>query len=925
MTDQLEVAVKSGRVDVVKSFLSTLQDSKDKEHDALLQQVLTEPCYDGETLLHLSSKEDQFDIVRLLLSAGADPTVVNKDGKMAYSVSASEKTQSVYRECLLQAASQSNINQVKQLIQGGVSVNFIDSPETLNSPLHWAASFADVEMVECLCSHGAEVNAVNKDGGSALHDAVVRGNTDIVYCLLKYGADPSLQILQGKAAGKTCFELGDGNEEVQNLLKNPPDIIQVNKAESQTDLSTDGSQVATDQNKLKLSLPNGDVGTPDHIISPSPSDGPLSPQLMSPVFKKAPVLEVTRKPPQVVTEEKLSLLWPQPQIIEQQEGYPIHLRKSTLPILISVTTGTALREIKKCWMLHKAKFEDMNLKLAAEPFTPLSDMDDPCVVCCVSQRLCPGKDAYKLTVMQNQVKVLCNNYDSLHYAISTLVQLFRTYRDVEKSEIQIPQLRIDDWPDLPYRGVLLDISQGRAPNMETFKETVLTLSLLKVNQIYLYTRFRNLEQVAWQVYYGMDELTELDGFCHDYGIELCPVLEVAPTVQFDDVRPLYNVFQDFLTCFSFNQFVSVGPRLSSFLLDVDDENELSVSDCATMLPVRTEQTVQLCGYPLHDLDPNTLSQLPPHLVFNEYGVQATHNFTEICKPLSKNGMNYLVCPGTSAWNSLAGCPEAAITNVYNAARCALSDGAMGVIVCNWSGKGHITHLPFCWPGFLMGAGLSWNADCHWEFCLGNLEDLLNLHIFRAEKGVVGHAIVELGRAETYLLRCARCQAGDDCSDLPADNGSLLYQFLLNPDNSLIENLTPEILQRVTRHVRKCQNELKTAELKCTQGASIVAELQHTCDLMLLAVKIGRALVVSGRNPSTQAGCSVVNLGIANLAATVKTDLANRLLELLEVYETLWKKRYLEHGLSYSVASLKNILKQFIPASDSKGRKDSENS
>jgi len=28
MTDQLEVAVKTGRVDVVKSFLSTLQTSK---------------------------------------------------------------------------------------------------------------------------------------------------------------------------------------------------------------------------------------------------------------------------------------------------------------------------------------------------------------------------------------------------------------------------------------------------------------------------------------------------------------------------------------------------------------------------------------------------------------------------------------------------------------------------------------------------------------------------------------------------------------------------------------------------------------------------------------------------------------------------------------------------------------------------------
>ena len=69
------------------------------------------------------------------------------------------------------------------------------------------------------------------------------------------------------------------------------------------------------------------------------------------------------------------------------------------------------------------------------------------------------------------------------------------------------------------------------------------------------------------------------------------------------------------------RFVSVGPRLSSFLLDVDEDNELNVTDCATMLPLRSDQTIQLCAYPLHDLNPATLSQLPPHLVFNEYGVQ----------------------------------------------------------------------------------------------------------------------------------------------------------------------------------------------------------------------------------------------------------------------------------------------------------------
>lgn len=48
-----------------------------------------------------------------------------------------------------------------------------------------------------------------------------------------------------------------------------------------------------------------------------------------------------------------------------------------------------------------------------------------------------------------------------------------------------------------------------------------------------------------------------------------------------------------------------------------------MTDCSTMLPVRTDQTLQICGYPLHDISQNLLDKLPPQVVFNEYGVQVS--------------------------------------------------------------------------------------------------------------------------------------------------------------------------------------------------------------------------------------------------------------------------------------------------------------
>lgn len=71
-----------------------------------------------------------------------------------------------------------------------------------------------------------------------------------------------------------------------------------------------------------------------------------------------------------------------------------------------------------------------------------------------------------------------------------------------------------------------------------------------------------------------------------------------------------------------SRFVSCGPRLSSFLLDTSEQEEaLDISDANKYVPLGRDQTLQLCGYPIHDLPTSVLQQLPPHIVFKEYGVK----------------------------------------------------------------------------------------------------------------------------------------------------------------------------------------------------------------------------------------------------------------------------------------------------------------
>lgn len=44
------------------------------------------------------------------------------------------------------------LGRVCQLFASGVDVNLIDSEESQNTPLHWAASFGNRAVIQCLCS-----------------------------------------------------------------------------------------------------------------------------------------------------------------------------------------------------------------------------------------------------------------------------------------------------------------------------------------------------------------------------------------------------------------------------------------------------------------------------------------------------------------------------------------------------------------------------------------------------------------------------------------------------------------------------------------------------------------------------------------------------------------------------------------------------
>ncbi len=130
-------------------------------------------------------------------------------------------------------------------------------------------------------------------------------------------------------------------------------------------------------------------------------------------------------------------------------------------------------------------------------------------------------EGYTLTIDRKGVRIAYREIGGLRAAGATLRQLLREYGR------RLPCLTIRDWPDFARRGVMLDISRGRVPKLETLLDLVARLADFKINELQLYTEhtfaYRRYKSV-WQSWGALTaaEIRTLDARCRALGIDLVP-------------------------------------------------------------------------------------------------------------------------------------------------------------------------------------------------------------------------------------------------------------------------------------------------------------------------------------------------------------------------------------------------------------------
>ncbi|XP_059179207.1 poly [ADP-ribose] polymerase tankyrase-1-like isoform X1 [Physella acuta] len=246
-----------------KDYLTPLHIAADKAHydvmDVLLKHGAKVNALDGlgQTALHRVAQQGNMQACRLLMSFAIDPSIVSLQGYTAAQL-ATENIQKLLREDppvggtdidiqLLEAAKAGDLELVKKLVATNLhAVNCRDVDGRHSTPLHFAAGYNRVAVVEYLLEHGADVHAKDKGGLVPLHNACSYGHYEVTELLIKHGACVNVADLWKftplhEAASKGKFEI------CKILLKHGADPNKKNRdGHTPLDLVKEGDQDVAD-------------------------------------------------------------------------------------------------------------------------------------------------------------------------------------------------------------------------------------------------------------------------------------------------------------------------------------------------------------------------------------------------------------------------------------------------------------------------------------------------------------------------------------------------------------------------------------------------------------------------------------------------------------------------------------------------------
>lgn len=538
---------------------------------------------------------------------------------------------------------------------------------------------------------------------------------------------------------------------------------------------------------------------------------------------------------------------------------------------------------------------------------------------------------YRLEIAPGQIRIIAHDPAGAWYAAMTLRQIAR-----QCGKAGLPCLRIEDWPDFPQRGIMLDISRDRVPTLATLLRLVEMMSEWKLNVLQLYMEhsfaYRNHKDV-WKKSSPLtaQDVLELDAWCRRLHIELVPnqnsfghmerwlkhpayqSLAECPegfeTKEHGHLEPrslcptdrgaidlIAGLYEELLPNFTSRQInvgcdetMEIGMGRSRFACTELGRGRVFLNHALRLhrLAGRHGRTMQIWSDIILE-HPEIIADIPRDIVPLVYGYEADEDFKGKCAPFRKQGFTFHICPGTSSWNSIAGRTRNALANIRKAAECGVDAGASGFLITDWGDCGHWQHLSISYAGFLYGAAVAWSVRPNAEI---DLPAALDAHVFGAPNSGLGSVAHDLGNAHLK-------------TGVVTGNATILFKILLaaqsQPGSLLfgkppLSDVKPEGLRHARSEILRLQKRLKLVQPAGSEACQAAAELAQAADLLVFSCDLGLMHLKE---------CSDGRMRIDD---STRQHLSQRLKEIFAGQRRLWLARNRPGGLDDSMARFAKIL------------------
>jgi len=528
---------------------------------------------------------------------------------------------------------------------------------------------------------------------------------------------------------------------------------------------------------------------------------------------------------------------------------------------------------------------------------------------------------YQLRITPERIYLVSGDAAGLFYGAMTLRQMLRQCAG------ELPCGEVDDHPDFPSRGVMLDISRDKVPTLETLFALIDELAEWKINHLELYTEhtfaYRQHREV-WAQASPMtgEDILRLDAYCRQRFIDL-----VANQNSFGHMHrwlklPRYRHLAECPNGFDWPwgghsdepfsldptnpeslQFIAglydeLLPHFSSckFNVGCDETFDLgqgkSKAECERKgkgrvyldFLLKIYELVKRHGRTMHfwsDIimeHPELVPELPKDVVALEWGYEAEHPFEAHGAKFAASGIPFFVCPGTSSWNTIAGRTDNCLGNLRNAAENGLKHGAIGYLITDWGDNGHLQYLPVSYLGFAAGAAYAWCYEANRDL---DIVRALNTHVFRDDAEVMGRLVYDLGNAYQKIGHLV-------------GNASVLFHFVHSSlSQPMPEGVTEQTIRTTMEYIGTVSEPLSRARMDRVDASLIVDEFTNAVRMLLHGCR--RALAV--------------RTGIIN-TETERRALAAQMRDILGEHRRLWVARNREGGLQDSTRVLEQRLTEY---------------